>query len=239
MIYLTGDTHGMMDTWKVDDENFPDMVNLTRNDYLIVCGDFGALWSEQFKKRYIGYWEQKGCTILFCDGNHENFDMLNSYDVEWWNGGKVHKIGKNIIHLMRGQVYGINNKTFFVFGGGTSIDKNMRIEGLSWWKEELASYSEIDEALVNLNNCGNQVDYVITHAAPRTLVKSKMFPKSQVNCPVENFLDEVYKRLKFKQWFCGHYHMDKSFSDWKVQVLYQYVVKLKRGYPIANNIIEY
>ena len=30
--------------------------------------------------------------------------MLNNYKVEMWNGGKVHKIRNNIIHLMRGQV---------------------------------------------------------------------------------------------------------------------------------------
>ena len=50
-------------------------------------------------------------TICFCDGNHENFDLLNSYDVSVWNGGKVYIIKQNkagepkVIHLMRGKVY--------------------------------------------------------------------------------------------------------------------------------------
>lgn len=43
-------------------------------------------------------------TILFADGNHEQFDALNSYSVDEWNGGKVHIIEPGIIHLMRGQV---------------------------------------------------------------------------------------------------------------------------------------
>lgn len=239
MIYATGDTHGMIDTWKLDAECFPKIKNLTRDDYIIVCGDFGALWSEKFRDKYLGYWKNKTCNILFCDGNHENFDMLNEYKVENWHGGKIHKIEDNVIHLMRGQVYTIDDKTFFVFGGGTSIDKDMRIERLSWWPEELASYKEIDEALANLNTYNNKVDYVITHAAPRTLVKSKMFPKSNIECPVEAFLDEIYKRVEFKQWFCGHYHMDKSFRDWHIQVLYNYVIRIDKGYPIANKVEKF
>lgn len=233
MIYITGDTHGLLDVMKLEPEYFKDSNKLTRDDFLIVCGDFGALWSEKLLNKYISYWEEKKYTILFCDGNHENFDMLNSYKIETWNNGKIHKIRDNIIHLMRGQIYNIDKKTFFVFGGGTSIDKNMRIEGLSWWSDELASYSEIEEALKNLDNVDNKVDYVITHAAPASLVKTKLFPKSNINCPVENFLDEIYKRIKFKRWFCGHYHFDKCFNDWKIDILYDNIVKIKRGYPLA------
>lgn len=237
MIYITGDTHGTMDTWKLDEEYFKDRNKLTRKDYVIVCGDFGILWTKKLTEQYKKFWKNEPYTVLFCDGNHENFDMLNSYEVSNWNGGKVHKIDDNVIHLMRGQIYDINDKKFFVFGGGTSIDKESRIEGLSWWPEEIANYKEIDEALSNLDKHNNQVDYIITHAAPKTLVKTRMFPGSRLRCPVEDFLDEVYVRTKFKQWFCGHYHLDRSFSSWKVQVLYQYVIKLQRGYPIANKVV--
>ena len=47
-------------------------------------------------------------TVLFVDGNHENFDLLNAYPVEMWKGGKVHNIKPDIIHLMRGQVFEIS-----------------------------------------------------------------------------------------------------------------------------------
>ena len=49
--------------------------------------------------------------MLFIDGNHENFDKLNSYPVETWCGGKVHKIRNNVIHLMCGEVYCIEGNT--------------------------------------------------------------------------------------------------------------------------------
>ena len=68
-------------------------------------------------------------TILFVDGNHENFDrLLSEFPIEDWNGGKVHKIRPNIIHLMRGHVFEIEGKRIFAMGGGYSVDKYMRRE---------------------------------------------------------------------------------------------------------------
>ena len=83
-------------------------------------------------------------TVLFVDGNHENFDLLNAYPVEMWKGGKVHNIKPDIIHLMRGQVFEIEGKTIFTFGGAASIDRDWRIEGESWRAQELPTYEELD-----------------------------------------------------------------------------------------------
>jgi hypothetical protein len=47
---------------------------------------------------------------------------LNAYPVEEWHGGKVHKIRPSVIHLMRGQVYELQGKKFFTFGGAQSHD---------------------------------------------------------------------------------------------------------------------
>ena len=35
-------------------------------------------------------------TTLFIDGNYENFEQLNSYSIDTWNGGKIHFIEKNL-----------------------------------------------------------------------------------------------------------------------------------------------
>ncbi len=103
--------------------------------------------------------------MLFVDGNHENFDLLNVYPVEIWNGGKVHKINPDIIHLMRGQVYKIDGETFYTFGGVTSIDKDIRRAfSYGWWAQELPSFEELDEGMANLKWYNNKVNYIITHA---------------------------------------------------------------------------
>lgn len=119
MIYITGDTHGKHDFWKLI--QFSDAhPELTKNDYLIVAGDFGGVWSPRTLESSLRPYQALPFTVLFVDGNHENFDMLYSYSVEIWNGGKVHFIKPDIIHLMRGQVFEIEGKTIFTFGGGSS-----------------------------------------------------------------------------------------------------------------------
>ena len=66
--------------------------------------------------------ECKSYTTLFVDGNHEKFDRLSDYPVDTWNRGKVHKIRPSVIHLMRGQIFEIDGKSIFTFGGASSHD---------------------------------------------------------------------------------------------------------------------
>ena len=112
-VYVTGDTHGLLDTYKI--LKFQEKENkLDYDDYLIICGDAGIVWDNETLKDSIDYYENLGTNILFVDGNHENFDILNSFPISIWNGGKVHKISDRIFHLMRGQVFNIFGKTFLI-----------------------------------------------------------------------------------------------------------------------------
>lgn len=43
MIFITGDIHGDPDRFSEDE--FPVQSEMTREDYVIICGDFGMLWS--------------------------------------------------------------------------------------------------------------------------------------------------------------------------------------------------
>ena len=87
-----------------------------------MCGDFGYWHDTDIERNNLDWLESQPWTTLFVDGNHSNFDRLKKLSVEEWNGGKVHKIRPHIIHLMRGQVFTINGKTFFTFGGAQSHD---------------------------------------------------------------------------------------------------------------------
>ena len=143
MILITGDTHGTIDFNKL--KTLPMKIkDLTYNDYVIIAGDFGGVWSEKTLEQDLYHYKKLPFTVLFVDGNHENFDLLNSYEVEYWNGGKIHRIAKNIIHLMRGQVFEIDGKTIFTFGGAISIDKVHRKEHISWWKEEMPTIEDLE-----------------------------------------------------------------------------------------------
>ena len=42
MIFVTGDTHA--DFYRFTAEEFPEQKEMTRDDYMIICGDFGGVW---------------------------------------------------------------------------------------------------------------------------------------------------------------------------------------------------
>lgn len=121
MIYITGDCHGDYRRFRVD--IFPEQREMTKDDFVIICGDFG-FWDESGEQRYWRKWlSGKPFTTLWVDGNHENYDLLKTYPVEQWRGGKVQFITPDIIHLMRGQVYDLEGLRFFTFGGARACLK--------------------------------------------------------------------------------------------------------------------
>ena len=110
--------------------------------------------------------------------------MLSS-DVR--NGGKVHELRPHVLHLMRGQVFEIDGKKIFTFGGASShditggiletddpnfkqkkkkLDKGYepyRINHLTWWEQELANAEEMEEGRNNLRAHDYTVDFIVTH----------------------------------------------------------------------------
>ena len=52
-IYITGDTHGEFDFRKLTTEYFPEGANHTKNDYVIICGDFGGVWDAAGYDKYV------------------------------------------------------------------------------------------------------------------------------------------------------------------------------------------
>ncbi|MFE6799810.1 metallophosphoesterase family protein, partial [Paenibacillus chitinolyticus] len=213
MIYITGDIHGTISVGsRLNKRNFPEQKYLTKKDYVIVAGDFGLLWDGSREDQYWLKWfhKEKPFTTLFIDGNHENFDLLEQYPVEIWNGGKVHKINSSVIHLMRGQVFTIENKKFFTFGGAASHDKEFRKEGKSWWRREMPSKDEYEEGLENLNRNNWNVDYVITHTCSTSDLD---YISSVFNIHIEKdemhpYFYEVEQKLKYKRWYFGHFHQN-------------------------------
>ena len=135
MIYITGDCH--QDYRKFSLANFPEQKEMTKEDYVIVCGDFGYWLPSKEQDWELDKLAERPFTTLFVDGNHEYFRTnreyvlkhRNKYETglfdlpeEEWHGGKVHRINESVIHLYRGQVFEINGLSFFTFGGARSHD---------------------------------------------------------------------------------------------------------------------
>lgn len=224
MIYITGDTHGEQNRLLYIEQE----TGIKAGDTLIICGDFGYLFLNNTSERlFLDDVERtRPYTIAFVDGNHENFPAIYEFPIEDWNGGKVHRIRKNIVHLMRGQVFTIEGKTFFSMGGAYSIDKYMRTEGYSWWSEELPCDAEYKEAVANLKKYDNKVDYVISHTAPQSIIHWMGYVPDSHDQELTGFFAWIYHDISFKYWYFGHWHNDNIIND-KARLLWFDVVKIQ------------
>ena len=200
---------------------------------MIVAGDFGLVWDNvpsNCEKYWTKWLKSKPWTTLFCDGNHENFPRLAELPTKKLFGGKVGVVDDGIYHVKRGEILTLNNKTFFFFGGAESVDRVDRTEGKNWWREEIPSTKEMNHGLDNLYAYGNNVNYIITHTAPKSVINrfnewrdtQHPYPMAtpfgdvyykKFNDPTTKFLDHVKDTIKFDHWYCGHFHEDWKFKN--------------------------
>ena len=204
MIYVTGDTHGDLNRFKD-----PALKKLKKGDTLIICGDFGFIWDGSKRENSVlRKLCEKEYTIAFIDGCHENFGILEQFPVTEWNGGKARIIGEGLVHLMRGQIFEIEDKRIFTFGGGHSQDFDFRRDSSNWWEREQPTHEEIIEAIQNLDEKSNEVDYIITHEPPASLkdcLGVDVFQRLEVHA----FFEDIIKVCSYKKWFFGKCHIDK------------------------------
>lgn len=257
MIYITGDCHQDFRRFaKRERMRLPHFI--LPEDYVIVCGDFGLLWAKDKTFEYNLKWLSKlPFTILWVQGNHDNYDMIAEYPLEQWHGGRVRHIARDkIILLERGQVFDLEGKSFFTFGGASShdvqggiLDKDSpaydecrrrairsgltyRVRNVSWWEQELPKEEELKEGRDNLEKLGYSVDYVITHCMSGGM-QDRLLDRFAFGCygstyekdVLTDYFDELEEKLRYKWWFCGHYHINLQLDD-KHMILYEDIVRL-------------
>ena len=225
MIYITGDTHG-------DIERFNDkaLKKLTADDMVIVCGDFGFIWQGGDKERkMLKTLAKKKYTIAFVDGSHENFGRLRSFAQEQWNGGTIHRVANNVIHLMRGQYYTINGITVFTMGGGENEDSELAGEDV-WTGGSLPDRSELVMGAANIDIHGGKVDVIISHE-PSSKIKSILSDQdllgtmARINA-LNAFLEQLSQNVEYKKWFFGSFHIDKRLTS-KITAVYTDLIPLE------------
>ncbi len=219
MIHITGDTHGRIDRFVLNRMNDADWGE---NDILIICGDFGFIYSNNLVEQdYLDFLAKKPYTICFCDGNHENFPVIEGYPKKKWKGGYTHRIRGNIYHLMRGEVFEIEGKKIFTMGGGYSIDVGQpwREPGRGYWEEEMPSDDEYRNAEQTLREHDNKVDIIITHTAPKSVIIELKRIRQHIKEINSNedmltgFFDILKEKVEFKHWYFGHWHADARLGE--------------------------
>jgi len=128
------------------------------------------------------------------------------------------------LSLDAGEVFFIDGIRFFTMGGGASGDKEYRTKGKSWWAREMPSQEEYTEAWENLAAADYEVDYVITHTAPTSIIQQFRIRESEQE--LNDFLEKVMDRTQYRQWYFGHVHKDMDIDEKHVKI-YQRVLPLE------------
>lgn len=236
MIFITGDVHATHDIGKLSYLNFPESKNLTPDDFVVILGDFGIPFLDKKLMRERGSLKEyeiltkmlteKPYTILFIDGNHENFNFWDAQEItEKW-GGKVqhHPDIPNAYRLMRGEIYEIDGHKIFTFGGAVSMDKEYRTLNVSYWTQEQATEDQIKHARENLKKHNNTVDFIFTHTMPLELIIENGY--KPVSDRGAEYFDEILHTVNYKEWRCGHFHVDEVIEEYHLHMMYNQIERL-------------
>lgn len=242
-LFVTGDVHGDPIS-RLSSRNFSAGKDLAIDDVVLIAGDFGVFFEDNeearnIRSRVINWIAEKPFTVMFIGGNHENWDILNSFpvrnDLEW---GPVCQCGENLFFVPNGTILNIAGKKIFCFGGAMSTDKDWRIVHEQktgekiWWENEVPSYEQMDAATRLLDDVDWKVDLVITHTMPSECIEDYAFKEREslqrTTDPTSRFLDFIQEGLTYDKWYCGHFHVNNTYinksATKKVQVLYDYIV---------------
>jgi len=221
--FVTGDIHGAIH----DIINFIEKFDLSEGDNIIVCGDIALTWRKD-KKDYdhnIDYYEKycNGVHLYWIDGNHENFDIIKS-----WNCNKnIYNNSEHIHYCSRGSILNINEKKALCMGGADSVDKIWRTEHLSWWEDETITDEDI-------KGISGHYDYVFTHCCPSSIFNfNKVYLCTISNINENNAihtsemeLEKLKNNITYDKWIFGHYHVNKQLDN-RHMCLYEDYIELK------------
>ena len=156
-IFTIGDLHSRPEEMKfLNNKNFPEQKELTKEDVLVQLGDFGWIWyfdncNTLFRKdeKQLDILSQKNYTLFVIPGNHDNYDRINNLPkVKKW-GGYVYQYtslsGNYIYFALRGEVYLINGKTVFTFSGAATSSISDRYSYEDYLSQKLFRVKKYDQ----------------------------------------------------------------------------------------------
>ena len=236
-----------------------------------------AVQESPSEKDSLDWLEKKPFTTLFIPGNHENYDrltgcmderLLNSwlyekmpseekeklrrgYPREPWHGGYVRVLRPSVLMLKRGDIFAIDGKYCFAFGGARSHDIQdgilnpadyaneasfekdyaakrsgmIRINGVSWWATEMPTQAEMDYGRSNIRSFmakHDKLDFIFTHDAPAS---DKLYLGYDGIDELNRYLESLRDDMKYRQWFYGHLHDNRRVFE-NNYLLYEQIIRI-------------
>ena len=184
-------------------------------EVLVQLGDFGiwpGLAGEGYLAEVSRQAELAGMHLLVVDGNHEDFDRLESLPLDPDTG--LRELAPHLWHLPRGSRWQWANLRFGALGGATSLDRPNRTPNRSWWPQE-----EITEDQAARMAESGELDILLTHDCPSGVQIPGIYhrdPNGARNWPMVELyrawdhrdrLAEVCRTLRPTHLWHGHYHI--------------------------------
>lgn len=168
MIYITGDTHRQFD--RIVD--FCEENETTVDDVMIILGNAGINFYLDDSDVQLKEDLSRLPVTLFCiHGNHEERpEFVGGYEEKEWNGGMVYYEEEypNILFAHDGEIFDFDGRKAIAIGGAYSVDKYYRIRnGAPWFDTEQPDDRTKMYVESRLEKAGWQVDYVLSHTAPK------------------------------------------------------------------------
>lgn len=229
MFFITGDTHGSYRRLRA----FFRHKHVTPTDTLIILGDTGLNYYDDDRDLpHKNSAARLPLTLLCLRGNHDRQpETLPRCIPVTRFGGTVYleEARPNILFAKDGELYRMEEKTVIAIGGAYSVDKEWRLmHGYNWFPDEQISPQGLLEIEKKLDVLHWQVDIVLTHTCPLRFVPEEALFASidqrMVDKSMERWLDTVEQRLTYKQWLCGHFHIDKKNGP--IRFLFRDVIPL-------------
>lgn len=187
---VIGDVHGKIDYY----------IQLAKESYFsIQLGDLS------FNYDKLGNLDSNFHKVIA--GNHDNYTKENGKFVKQTN----HFLGDFGVV----KIPSFTEKVFFV-RGANSIDKQLRTEGVNYWRDEELTYSNSLKALEEYKK--EKPDFVFSHTCPAFITKLafgyKTWHGQEIRSSMTDvLLEQMFEYHKPKMWIFGHHH-----KSWKANI---------------------
>jgi len=183
--------------------------------HILQLGDFG-FWPGNNGQKYLYKTNKRLAAneqLLYVTlGNHEDYVQVSALQPHpHFPGWRYNKQYPNILVAERGTRWTWNDRSFVSLGGANSIDKQGRIENLSWWKAESITLQNVFDTVQ-----GGHADIMLAHDSPTGVdlfgshrVDNDMWFSSEIAYANESraMMRQAVDGVKPDLFMHGHYHV--------------------------------
>lgn len=189
---------------------------------IIQVGDWGFTWpgyeTSHLLFKLNKALESYEMDMYFLEGNHDNYLDLEHRGF-WPRPGRLCQFrdAPRVTYIPRGHVWEMDGCTFMALGGAYSIDQASRVEGKSWWPEELITYADLEYCASQLDQ-HPKIDVFLSHDCPEGVKRLESYLElTSKEFGIDYKLDQASRANRRALWLVverakptllihGHYH---------------------------------